>query len=121
MAEIEVLQLVPADSECLEEWIRVTDEKDLFGVCVTRFRQGDWPWRVSIHAAEFIRDDPLQSQVFDAITSALNAAPGASRAVQEDREVWLVQGSLTGEVLVRSCAAVLDRLAEPMRSAYTSR
>src|ERR1043166_2765715 len=95
MTPVEVTQLTPEDAELLEEWIRVTDERDLFGVCATRSRDGEWPWRVSIFAAEFIRKEPLQSQLCDAITRALSGTPGASRAVQEDREVWLVQGSVT--------------------------
>ena len=120
MDDIRIERIKPRDEELLEEWVRITGEKDILGVCAARMSQSDWPWQVSIYVAEFIRSEPLQSELFDAITSALSGVPGVARAVQEDREVWAVQGNVAGDALVRACSLALNRLAQPLRDAYAA-
>ncbi len=119
MTEILVRRIEPLDEEVLEEWERVTDEKDILGVGANLVAGQDWPWSVFIHVAEFIRREPLWTQLSSAITDALNGAPGVLKAVQEDREKWVVRGQVGGDVLVRAAAAVVDRLAEVTRAAYS--
>jgi hypothetical protein len=119
MDEIEVEQVEPEDDELLEEWVRVTDEQHILGVCAERSADSKWPWRVAIFVAEYIRAEPLQSKLHKAITAALNGVPGVTRVMQEDREVWVVQGDVAGESLVRACSKALDRLAAALRRAYT--
>lgn len=118
MAGIEISQVKPIDSEILEEWVRVTDEKHILGVCATRSSNSRWPWHVSIYVAEYIRSQPLQSNLQVAITDALNAVPGVTKAAQEDREVWVVQGDVSGRSLILASAIALDSLAEATRAAY---
>ncbi len=123
MANVVIQQVEPDDYELAEEWVRVTDEKDIFGVCATRARDGgEWPWQVGIYVAEFIRKEPLQSQLHNAITDALSRVPGVTRAGQQDREVWAlqVQGEVSGEALVRAASAALERLSEQLRAAYAA-
>ena len=120
MEDITIKRIEPKDKELLEEWVRVTEEKDILGVCATRTPHSDWPWQVSIYVAEFVRSEPLQSELFDAITSALSSVPGVTRAVQEDREVWAVQGNVAGDALVRACSVALNRLAQSLREAYAA-
>ena len=118
MVAIEIKKLEPQDDELLEEWTRVTDEEHILGVFAARHADDDQTWEVSINVAEYIRADPLQTELHDAITNALTATPGVSMAVQEDRELWIVQGDVSGEALIRACAFALDRLADAMRAAY---
>lgn len=112
---IQVKQVEPLDSEILEEWVRVTDDLDILGVNAVRSSNGTWPWQVYVSATEFARSEPLEYDLSDAITNALNGVPGVTHAVREDREVWLVQGDVEGEALVRACAVVVDGLAERLR------
>lgn len=120
MENIRIEQIDPENKELREEWVRVTEEKDILGVCATRTSHSDWPWQVSIYVAEFVRSEPLQSELFDAITAALNGVPGVTRAAQEDREVWAVKGNVAGDALVRACSVALDRLAQSLREAYAA-
>lgn len=120
MEDIRIERIKPKDEGIFEEWIRITEENDILGVCATRVPNADWPWRVSIYAAEFVRSEPLESELFDAITDALIAVRGVTRAVQEDREVWAVQGNVAGDALVHACSVALNRLAQPLREAYAA-
>lgn len=99
-----------------EQWTRVTEDGDLLGLGAGR-RVGDetWTWDVFVCAAEFVRKEPLQSELWDGISRALRKVPGVTAVAHEDREVWLVQGTPAGEDLVRACAHVIDSLAERMR------
>jgi hypothetical protein len=103
-----------------EEWIRVTEEENILGVCATRTGDGDWPWQVSIYVAEFVRAEPLRSQLVDTITAALASIRGVTRAAQEDREVWAIQGNVGGEALIQACSVALNQLAPLLRQAYAA-
>jgi hypothetical protein len=116
---IEAKRIEPLDEEILEEWRRVTDEEHILGVNVTRM-EGDWPWHVAVSVAEFIREEPLQSKLHARITEALSQAPGVQGAEQEDREVWIVRGDVSGEALIRACGRALDSLAAELRAAYAA-
>ena len=116
MSEIAVKQVQPEDDEILEEWIRVTDDEDILGVSATRIA-GEWPWSVSVSVAEFIRTDPLESELQQSIKNALTGVPGVTAVAHEDREVWIVQGSPKGKDLVRACSVALDRLSGATRKA----
>src|SRR5947209_13444984 len=95
----------PLDSEVAEEWVRKTGEPDVRGVRATRLLQGgDWPWRVTIWAAEFVREDPLEQELRDSVRAALTAVKGVTRAEEEDRELWAVAGQADGEALVKAAA-----------------
>ena len=118
MEDVTVRQVEPQDDELVEEWVRVTDEEHILGVCATRSSNTEWPWHVSIYVAEYIRTAPLQSELHDTITAALSCVPGVARAVQEDREVWVVKGDVAGDTLVRACSTALNGLAGALRRAY---
>ncbi len=112
---IEVRQITPEDGEILEEWIRVTAEKDVLGVNATR-SAGKWNWTIFISAAEFVRGDPLAARLDRDITAALSQVKGVTAVAREDTEVWLVQGQgAAGADLVRACGEALDRLAPEIR------
>ena len=81
MTTIEIKQTPPLDEEILEQWVRVTDDEEIHGVCATRSANEGWPWQVSIYVAEFIRDEPLQSELHEAVSFALSEAPGVAEAI----------------------------------------
>jgi hypothetical protein len=65
---------------------------------------------------EFIREDPLETEIRDAMAAEIRAVPGVARVSEEDREVWIVDGSPAGEILIRAAAQVVDRFAERTRT-----
>ena len=118
VSEIEVEKIEPADEEILEEWGRVTDDPDLLGVGAVQMSEGDWPWQVSVSVMEFVRDEPLVSELPAAVTAALAAVPGVSEAAHEDRETWVVKGDVDGPSLVRAAAAVVDLFSPRARKVF---
>lgn len=98
----------------LETWVRDLDEadEDLRQVDVIRESGSPrWAWRVVVALAEFVRDPDGESALVSAVESALLRARGALKVVQQDREVWLVAGTSTGEQLVAALAPAIDALA----------
>jgi len=118
MEKVAVQQVQPLDSAIHEEWLRVTKEQDLLGVGASKLDTSTW--QVFINVAEFIRTEPLQSELFDAVTDALVQTDGVETAFQEDREVWIVKGEVSGESLIQSCAAALSRLEPKIRKTFES-
>ena len=107
----------PADPELAEEWVRRSDDPKVLGIGSSRWAEGgDWPWRVDVAVASLVREEPLQGELRDRVTAALEAAPGVVRVVQEDREVWIVSGDPTGPALIEAAARVVDDLAERARA-----
>jgi hypothetical protein len=106
---IKVRKLTP------EEWERVTDEPDLFGVNAARMDHPTCHWQVGVAIAEFVRKEPLEGLLDQAITTALGKVQGARDVAREDREAWVVQGQVSGEALVRACAIALDQLEADLR------
>ncbi|HEY5995094.1 MAG TPA: hypothetical protein VIU46_10910 [Gallionellaceae bacterium] len=119
--DIKTKKVEPEDDSVLEEWVRVTDEEQIRGVVVTHLDSTKNMWEVTISAAEYIRGEPLETKLHNAITKALRATPGVTKVVHEDREVWIVTGNVIGEDLVRACAGQLDRLADAMKAALAER
>lgn len=116
---IVVIKLQPMDSEILEEWIRETEEEDILGIGAARTK-GDWPWSVFVYAAEFIREDPLESELYQSIEKALESVPGVTDVFHEDREKWIIKGNPRGEDLVRACSLAVDKLSSAIREVYES-
>jgi hypothetical protein len=101
----EVIRQLPreeVDEELEEEWIRATDEPEVRNVGASK--SAEYGWQVSIWAAEFVREDPLE------------AVPGVTNVWEEDREVWHVDGSPSGADLTRAAAEVMDDLADDIRT-----
>jgi hypothetical protein len=110
----QVRRIVPEDSEVAEEWLRETDEPDLRAVSACKIdRIGGW--QVSVWVMEFIRSDPLESELRQRITEALQGVSGVISAEEQDREVWFVTGAPSGGSLVEAAAHVVDELADQAR------
>lgn len=112
----DVQKVQPLDSGTAEEWIRKTDEPDLRAVSASKLRAGPW-WTVSAWVMEFIRTDPLESELRRRIADALSGVSGVTSVEEEDREVWTVTGTPTGKALVEAVAQVVDDLAPQTRQA----
>lgn len=97
-----------------EEWQRETDEDDdLRGVGASKIAAvGDWPWQVFVSMAEFVREEPLETEMRTAVDAAIRSVPGVTDVAEEDREVWIVEGTPSGEALVRAVGAAVDPLVE---------
>ena len=108
-------QVEPLDSTIAEEWVRRTDEPRERAVSASKHREGEW-WNVSVWVMEFIRTDPLESELRRRIANALLNVPGVTEAEEEDREVWIVTGAPSGEALVAAVAQVVDDLADQTRA-----
>lgn len=106
-----------SDPDVREAWHRFTDDPDVRGVSATCFSHGGWPgWQVHVAVAEFLREDPLEGELRERMAAALGGVDGAEEVAEEDREVWLVTGSPSGEALVRAAAGVVDGLAGRARA-----
>ena len=117
---IEVKRIEPMDSSILEEWTRVTDNEDVLGVSASKSAESNGEWQVFINVAEFVREEPLESKLYQHITDSLSGIDGVVEVIHEDREVWLVRGDVTGEALVRSSSAALNELHEELATAVDS-
>jgi hypothetical protein len=106
-----VKQVTPEDGELVEEWVLETTKQDTHGVGAVRLPDVDWAWQVSVSVMEFVREEPLETELVSAITVALSEVNGVSQAVQEDREVWAVNGAPDGADLVRSVALVVSQFS----------
>ncbi len=96
-----------------EGWIRETDEPELRNVEASR---DDEYWQVTVWVAEFLREEPLEGELRREMAAALSAVAGVDSVQEEDREIWNLQGSPSGEELLQAAAAVVDALADRARS-----
>jgi hypothetical protein len=117
---IEARLIRKSDDGQEEEWTRVTDDNDILGVGATRSADSDWPWQVFISVAEFIRENPLESILVQAITRCLRVTPGVTDVIHDDRETWVLRGDISGESLIVACGNALDELEPQTRAAYES-
>jgi hypothetical protein len=111
----DVEQIEPADFEVGEEWLRETDEPDIRAVSASRIDKIG-AWQVNVWVMEFVRSDPLESELGQRIGSALLAVPGVISADEDDRETWRVTGTPSGKALVEAAAQVVDDLADRTRA-----
>lgn len=117
-SEIQVDAVEPMDEGVHEEWCRVTLDTDLRFVSATGLSTGDVQWQVSVSVMEFVREDPLESELVSAITNALAQVAGVENAFAEDREVWAIEGTPEGPALVRAAAEVVDAFYPRAKAAY---
>lgn len=103
------------DEELAEEWTRTIRDprrRYVHGVGAQKWRaKSKWPWRVHVWVMELVRDDELEAELRTRIGAAIRAVRGVTRVAEEDREVWVIAGTPSGEALVRAVAEVVDALA----------
>jgi hypothetical protein len=111
VSDIKIERVQPEDEEILEEWSRETQEPDLRGVGAARSSDEDWPWTVNVSVIEFIRVQPLESELAAAITTALADVDGVKQVHHEGRETWIISGQADGSLLAHAAAAVVDQFS----------
>jgi hypothetical protein len=117
----EIRQVEPEDGELSEEWLRETSEPDLRGINVTRWADGgDWPWQVGVYVAQFVREEPLESELRRKLDEALRAVAGVEDVAEQDRELWIVRGHTSGAALTAAAAGVVDEMADRLRAPSSS-
>jgi hypothetical protein len=108
----EIRQIEPDDDEIQEEWIRDAEP----GRTVSANRVDEiGGWQVAIWAMEYVRSDPLETELRQRILAALRSVNGVRTAEEQDREQWFVTGSPSGRDLVDAGARVVDNLADRIR------
>jgi hypothetical protein len=103
--------VVPIGDDDEEGWERDVEDQDLRGVGAFRFGGAPDVWQVEVAVAELLREDPLEAELRRGIEAALQTVPGVVAVAEEDREVWLVEGTVDGRELVRAAGAVVDAMA----------
>ena len=111
----EIRQIQPQDPEIQEEWLRETGEPGIRGVNVCRVDEIGG-WQVMVWVMEYVREDPLESELRERITTALRDVTGVTSAGEQDRETWFVTGAPSGKALVEAAARVVDDLAGRTRA-----
>jgi hypothetical protein len=91
----QIRQIQPEDPEIIQEWVRETDEDEVRGVGAYHVHDWqdevrDWPgdgdgWLVSVDAMEFVRSEPLESELRQRIITALRAVRGVTHVEEHDR------------------------------------
>jgi hypothetical protein len=108
----DVQQVLLDDAD--EAWERMVDDRDVRGVEAIRIDDLGG-WQVAVAVMEFVREDPLESELRQRIAGALRSVRGVESAEEEDREVWFVSGSPSGQALVQAVSGVLDEFADQTR------
>jgi hypothetical protein len=89
-----------------ESWERLTEDQDIRWVGAHKITVGEQPyWDVVVAVAEFLREDPLESELLQQeMGTALRAVDSAEMVWEEDREVWGLTSPVSGEALVRAAS-----------------
>ncbi len=101
------VERVQQEGQSAEKWRRTGPHHHMLGVSAS---QSGMDWHIWVNAAESVREEPLESQLREAVATAIAAVDGVDGVEEEDREVWLVWGNVSGAHLVEAVADALDRL-----------
>jgi len=117
--EDEIRNLPVSDAELLEEWHRQTADPAIRNAYATKISQTGWSWQVRFPVLEFVREDsPSFGPVLTGIRHELQGVSGVVEVEHEDREVFIVRGTPSGEDLVRAAGRAVDGLSDRLRDDY---
>ena len=114
MADSEPIRAAEADG--VVTWSQFTDADDVRRVHVSFDPDANWQFEIFIPVAEFIRDEPLESEFRARIDRAIRIS-GIADVAEEDRELWLARGQADGAAIARSVAAALDAISVELNAA----
>ena len=110
------------DHLLIDDLDRRTDEPEVldYSVAPTGYEEENgphsrWTRGLYVNAMEFVRDDPLESELRRAIDAAARSVAGVEDVVEEDREIWLISGNPDGRQLFDAIGAVVDTFAPQIR------
>ena len=107
------------DEVLLEQWQRETDESEVRDVEAYRLPHPDYGtvWEIALAAGEFVREDPLRSELSTQLEHALRSVPGVTVVRSTGNwETWMVFGDPAGHELMVAACEVIDRLAPKIRT-----
>jgi hypothetical protein len=113
-------QVESIDPEIDELWMRTTDEPDIRAVSAHR-SDNIGGWQVAVWVMEFVHSDPLEDELRQRITRALQSVTGVTSAAEQDNEKWFVTGTPSGKALVEAAVQVVDDLTERIRAYVAQR
>jgi hypothetical protein len=111
----DIRSVEPGDPDLQEEWLRETDEGEIRDAVANRW-DAIGGWQVSVWALANIRDDPLETELRQRISTALRAVRGVTAADEQDQETFFVTGTPSGRELLEAVAQVVDDLADRSRA-----
>lgn len=111
----ENIDLEKQEEDSLIEWVNRTSEPDILGVGASK-ESGDEYWSVFVSVAEFVREEPLESEFRDVVSNALSNIEGVTSVQEEDREVWLVKGDVQGSELVLATVKALQSIYPKLKA-----
>lgn len=116
----DVEQVEPLDPEIEEEWLRRTDEPEIRAVSANRW-DAIGGWQIGVWVMEFVHSDPLETELRQRVTTALQAVSGVTSTEEQDNETWFVTGTPSGKALVEAAAQVVDDLTDRIRAYLSGR
>lgn len=113
------MELFQENDGGIERWTRTSTDGDVsaLGASVSS-APGNNVWLVFVNAAEFLRQEPLESEFRTAIVAALSAVRDVANVTEEDRETWLVYGG-SGRAILEGVSIAIDQMY-PRVSAFMS-
>jgi len=118
--EIRQVAVDDDDGEPFERWERSSAESNIRGVYVQRVGYPGWQWLVTVAALEYVRAEPLESRLRDALVTAAWQVPGVTGVAGEDRETLLIAGTASGQAVTRALSGVLDDMADEVRTHHNT-
>ena len=120
---IKLLLLFVFSGHCMTETVEVnkiefegvflyeaqTNDPEILGVSAQP-AEAQKAWYVIVTVAEFVRDEPLESKFRKLVDEALTDINGVTLVEETDREVWYVEGKVSGEVLVVNTVEALNSI-----------
>ena len=82
--EVNQVPIHPGDSEVVESWLRETDEPGVRNVNAIRIESPDdiTGWQVAVWTMEYVRSDPLETELRSRISDALRVVSGVTSAAE---------------------------------------
>ena len=108
--QIDINQLSTIQEGVLDHWEATAENVDLFGVAAVKSNTAEYQWSIVINAAEFIREEPLETKFRSKILDSLKGLKSVNKIEEVDREVWVVDGDPGGRALLDAVIGVLIEL-----------
>lgn len=107
------------DDETRTSWhYEAASEYGEVGVDLSADDGEEFAWTIAVAAAEFIREEPLESEFRAAVEAAARRVAGVTDVVEEDRETWLAAGDPDGAELTEAVALAVEPFAERLEAEF---
>jgi len=114
MADSSEFKIEKIDHDGIAQYVVQTKDPEILGVSAIPGEEAD-SWFVILTVAEFVRDEPLESKFRKLVDDTLNSINGVSLVEEADREVWYVEGDVSGDILVLSTVQSLNTIYNELK------